>query len=90
MFGNEILAILIDSGSAATIINENIWKNIKGKRDVLEKVSFSIRSATKHELKILGQKTTSLSLLYRNHKGSKEFRTNVIVVKGLTHKAVLG
>ena len=29
MFGNEILAILIDSGSAATIIDEKIWKNIK-------------------------------------------------------------
>ena len=90
MFGNEILAILIDSGSAATIIDEEIWKNIKGERDVLEKVPFSIRSATKHELEILGQKTISFSLLYRNHKGSKEFRTNVIVVKGLTHKAVLG
>ena len=90
MFGNEILAILIDSGSAATIIDEEIWKNIKGERDVLEKVPFSIRSATKHELEILGQKTISFSLLYRNHKGSKEFRTNVIVVKGLTHKAILG
>ena len=33
MFGNEILAILIDSGSAATIIDKEIWKNIKGKRD---------------------------------------------------------
>ena len=90
MFGNEISAILIDSGSAATIIDEEIWKNIKGERDVLKKVPFSIRSATKHELEILGQKIISFSLLHKNSKKRKEFRTNVIVVKGLTHKAVLG
>ena len=39
---------------------------------------------------MLGQKTISFSLLYKNHKESKEFRTNVVVAKGLSHKAVLG
>ena len=90
MFGRERLPILIDSGSAVTIIDEEIWNLIRGERDTLDKVPFSIRSATKHTLEILGQKTIPLSILYKHQRGSKDFRTNVIVVKGLTHKAIIG
>ena len=42
MFGRERLPILIDSGSAVTIIDEEFWNLIRGERNTLDKVPFLI------------------------------------------------
>ena len=46
IFGNVLVPILIDSGSAVTIMDEEIWNLIKKKGEELGEVSFPLRLAT--------------------------------------------
>ena len=62
IFGNVQGPILIDSESAVTIIDEEIWNLIKKREEELGKVSFHLRSATQHTLEILGQTEIILKL----------------------------
>ena len=80
IFGNVQVPILIDSGSAVTIMDEEIW-NLKKKRgEELGKVSFPLRSATQHTLEVLGQTKIILKLKYKHtSRGVRDFKADVIV-----------
>ena len=66
IFGNVQVPILIDSGSAVTIMDEEIWNLIKKKGEELGKVLFPLRSATQHTLEVLGQTKIILKLKYKH------------------------
>ena len=64
---------------------------IKRRGKELDKVSFPIRSATQHALEVLGQAKITLKLRYKHYnRGGRDFMADVIVVKGLAHKAIMG
>ena len=62
IFGKVQVPILIDSGSAVTIMDEEIWNLIKKRGEELGKVPFPLRSATQHTLEVLGQTKIILKL----------------------------
>ena len=84
------IPILLDTGSAVTVIDEEIWKLMKAKDDKLEKVPFAIRSVTQHDIEILGQKDINITLPTRKKNGRRNFKVSVLIAKGLLHKAILG
>ena len=90
IFGNVEIPILLDTGSAVTVIDEEIWKLMKAKDDKLEKVPFAIRSVTQHDIEILGQKDINITLPTRKKNGRRNFKVSVLIAKGLLHKAILG
>ena len=89
IFGKVEIPILLDTGSAVTVIDEEIWGVMKAKADKLEKVPFAIRSVTQHDIEILGQKDITITLPTRRN-GRQNFKVSVLVAKGLLHKAILG
>ena len=90
ILGNVEIPILLDTGSAVTVIDEELWQLAKKKDEFLEKVPFAIRSVTQHNIEILGQKDINLTLPTRKRNGRKSFKVSVLVAKGLLHKAILG
>ena len=66
IFGNVQVPILIDFGSAVTIMDEEIWNLIKKKREKLGKVSFPMNSATQHTFEVLGRTKIILKLKYKH------------------------
>ena len=80
--------MLLDSGSGSTIIDEELWKVVRGNEE-LESVPFSIKSATQHTLEVLGQKTMSFSL-FNERNGSRNVTAKVVVVRGLPYKGIIG
>ena len=87
-FGGVKISLLLDSGSGSTIIDEELWKVVRGNEE-LESVSFSIKSATQHALEVLGQKTISFSL-FNERNGSRIVTAKVVVVRGLPYKGIIG
>jgi hypothetical protein len=61
MFNKVEVPMLIDTGSAVTLINEEIWKLFKS-TEPLENVPFAIKSVTKHAIEIIGQKDITQQL----------------------------
>ena len=90
ILGNVEIPILLDTGSAVTVIDEELWQLVKKKDERLEKVPFAIRSVTQHNIEILGQKDINLTLPTRKRNGRKSFKISVLVAKGLLHRAILG
>ena len=90
IFGSVEIPILLDTGSAVTVIDEEIWKMMKAKDDKLEKVPFAIRSVTQHDIEILGQKEVNITFPTRKKNGRRNFKVTVLIAKGLLHKAILG
>ena len=90
IFGKVEIPILLDTGSAVTVIDEEIWEVVKSKTDKLEKVPFAIRSVTQHDIEILGQKDIIITLPIRKRNGQRNFKVSVLVAKCLLHKAILG
>ena len=74
--------ILLDTGSAVTVINEKMWEVMKTKTDKLENVPFGIKSVTQHDIEILGQKDITLPT---RRNGRQNFNVSVLVAKGLMH-----
>jgi predicted aspartyl protease len=90
MFNNVEVPMLIDTGSAVTIINEEVWKLLKS-TEPLENVPFAIRSVTKHAIEIIGQKEISLQLKPKARKGAlHNFQCKVFVARGLAKEAIIG
>ena len=87
-FGGVKISLLLDSGSGSTIIDEELWKVVRGNEE-LESVPFSIKSATQHTLEVLGQKTISFSL-FNERNGSRIVTAKVVVVRGLPYKGIIG
>ena len=87
-FGGVKISLLLDSGAGSTIIDEEIWKVVRGNEE-LESVSFSIKSATQHALEVLGQKTVSFNL-FNERNGSKNVTAKVVVVRRLPYKGIIG
>ena len=54
-FKDVEVPILLDTGSAVTKINEEIWSLVKEKNETLKEVSFAVRSVTKQAVEILGE-----------------------------------
>jgi dUTPase len=90
MFNNVEVPMLIDTGSAVTIINEEVWKLFKS-TEPLENVPFAIRSVTKHAIEIIGQKDIALQLKPKAKKGAlHNFQCKVFVARGLAKEAIIG
>ena len=87
-FGGVKISLLLDSGAGSTIIDEEIWKVVRGNEE-LESVSFSIKSATQHALEVLGQKTVSFNL-FNERNGSRNVTAKVVVVRGSPYKGIIG
>ena len=88
--GNVDIPILFDTGSAVTVIDDEIWKLMKAKDDKLDKVPFAIRSVTQHEIEILGQKDVNITLSTRKKNSRRNFKVSILIAKGLLLKAILG
>jgi hypothetical protein len=86
----KTVPILLDTGSAVTVIDEEIWGFIRKKNNHLEKVPFAIRSVTQHNIEILGQQRIEIALPRKQRKGNSIYNINVLIAKGLLHKAILG
>ena len=87
-FGGVKLSLLLNSGAGSTIIDEEMWKVVRGNEE-LESVSFSIKSATQHALEVLGQKTVSFNL-FNERNGSRNVTAKVVVVRGSPYKGIIG
>ena len=90
IFESVEIPILLDTGSAVTVIDEEIWTMMKAKDDKLEKVPFAIRSVTQHDIEILGQKDINIIFPTRKKNGRRNFKVSALIAKGLLHKAILG
>jgi hypothetical protein len=73
IFNRIEVPMLIDTGSAVSIINEEVWKllNIRGP---LDKVPFTVRSVTQHSIKIIGQKDIHF---YLKPKSKRSFTSSL-------------
>ena len=90
MFNKVEISILIDTGSAVTIIDEELWSLIKQKDEKLNKVPFAIRSVTQHTVEVMGEKEIYLELCTKRKHGVQAFKIKTLIAKGLVHKAVIG
>ena len=59
---DEDKMMLLDTGAAITTIDEQLWNTLKSTNNQLEKTTFSVRSATKHALDILGQTDVTFTI----------------------------
>ena len=78
--------MLVDTGSAVTIIRENVWREAAGDGDQLslEATARSVVGMNGEQLRLLGQ--TEMGL----HVGGLQVFYNVLVTKGLTQECLLG
>ena len=81
IFGSVEIPILLYTGSAVTVIDEEIWKMMKAKDDKLEKVPFAIRSVTPHDIEILGQKEINITFPTRKKNGRRNFSSKCVDCK---------
>ena len=87
--GDGEVFMLCDTGSSVSLIDDSIWENIKTKMGKLTEVNYSVRSASKHSLDILGETTLTFSLLTK--KGSwQSYEFQFMVVRGLSKPVILG
>ena len=85
---NVQIPFLLDTGSAVTIIDEEIWLQTDNRKQ-LEKAPFAIRSVTQHTIEVLGQAMMDIKL--RTKKNSiRNFSFQTLVARGLTQQAILG
>ena len=89
-FKDVEVPILLDTGSAVTIINEEIWSLVKEKNETLKEVSFAVRSVTKQAVEILGETEIKFSSQLSRRRSTKEFVTTALVARGILHKAIMG
>ena len=87
--GDGEVFMLCDTGSSVSLIDDSVWENIKNKMGKLTEVNYSVRSASKHSLDILGETKLTFSLLTK--KGSwKNYEFQFMVVRGLSKPVILG
>ena len=84
--GKRPTQMLVDTGSAVTIIRENVWREAAGDGDQLslEATAHSVVAANGEQLRLLGQTKVRL------HVGGLQVFYNVLVAKGLTQECLLG
>ena len=84
--GKRPTQMLVDTGSAVTIIRENVWKEAAGEGDQLslEATARSVVAANGEQLRLLDQTEVGL------HVGGLQVFYNVLVAKGLTQECLLG
>ena len=81
--------MLCDTGSSVCLIDDSIWDNIKDKTGNLNDVNYSLRSASKHSLDIIGEMKLTFGLLTK--KGSwQNYKFQFMVVRGLLKPVILG
>ena len=86
---DEDTMMLLDTGAAITTIDKKLWKTLKSNNNQLEKTTFSVRSATKHALDILGQ--TNVTFTIPTRKGSNQkFTIKAAVVKNVSQEVIIG
>ena len=89
LFGNIKKAMLVDTGSAFTIITEDIWKSIKDKSNILEEVPFAVITVTKQAVKILGR--TQIQFTIRTKQGKiRKFKTQALIARNFKQGAIIG
>ena len=87
--GDGEVFMLCDTGSSVCLIDDSIWDNIKDKMDNLNEVNYSLRSASKHSLDIIGETKLTFGLLTK--KGSwQNYEFQFMVVRGLSKPVILG
>ena len=84
--GKRPTQMLVDTGSAVTIIRENVWREAAGDGDQLslEATARSVVATNGEQLRLLGQTEVRL------HVGGLQVFYNVLVAKGLTQECLLG
>jgi hypothetical protein len=90
IFNRMEVPMLIDTGSAVSIINEEVWKllNIRGP---LDKVPFTVRSVTRHSIKIIGQKDIHFYLKPKAKGASPHhYHFRFFIARGLSKQAIVG
>lgn len=61
LFNDVEVSMLIDTGSAITLINDEVWKLLKI-NEPLEQVPFAVSSVNNHKIEIVGQKVVRFAL----------------------------
>jgi hypothetical protein len=82
--------MLVDTGSAVTLINEEVWKVLKI-NEPLKPVPFAVSSVNNHQIDILGQKVIRFSLKPKaRYRAPRFFYFNVFVARNLAKEAIIG
>jgi hypothetical protein len=90
LFNDVEVPMLVDTGSAVTLINEEVWKVLKI-NEPLEPVPFAVSSVNNHQIDILGKKVIRFSLKSKaRYRASRFFYFNVFVARNLAKEAIIG
>jgi hypothetical protein len=82
---NGVLAqFQLDSGSAVTLISEDLWKTVSNGLDIIRPLSFEVFSCDKSKVHILGSATCLFEV-----RGFTCF-INVIITKSLSRQCIIG
>jgi hypothetical protein len=90
LFNDVEVPMLVDTGSAITLINEEVWKVLKI-NEPLEPVPFAVSSVNNHQIDILGQKVIRFSLKSKaRYRAPRFFYFNVFIARNLSKEAIIG
>jgi hypothetical protein len=81
--------MLLDTGSALTIIDERVWLDAQSGTSQLLDAPFSITSASRHTLDVRGQADVTLTL-YTKKNSTRSFQVRATVVRQLSKPVIIG
>ena len=90
IINNVELPMLIDTGSAVKIRDEEVWKIVNTYKQKLEKMQLSLRSATQHMLEVVGQTKMPIRIPSKRRGGIVSYYFTMLVAKRLSHKVIMG
>ena len=90
IINNVELPMLIDTGSAVTIMHEEVWKIVNTYKQKLEKIQLSLKSATQHMLEVVGQAKMPIRIPSKRRGGIAYYYFTILVAIGLSHKLIIG
>ena len=82
--GKLVVKILIDTGSAVTLVREDVWKKVQQSPKTIKAPVHSVVVANGEKLELVGQGEVSITI------GGVTRRHMVLVTKHLTHECILG
>ena len=82
--GKLVVKILIDTGSAATLVREDVWKKVQQSPKTIKAPVHFVVAANGEKLELVGQGEVSITI------GGVTRRHMVLVTKHLTQECILG
>ena len=82
--GKLVVKILIDTGSAVTLVREDVWKKVQQSPKTIKAPVHSVVAANGEKLELVGQGEVSITI------GGVTRRHMVLVTKHLTQECILG